>query len=326
MKGLIYAVLCLAACTPKETKTIGSIERLDPALDALIEADASIQILAEGYEWSEGPVWIEKEDMLLFSDVPKNIIYKWTESKGAEVYLTPSGFTGTETTSNEPGSNGLALHNDTLVLCQHGDRRVAKMNAGLNDPKPVFTSLAETFNGKRFSSPNDATYNAIGELFFTDPPYGLEKHDADKAKEQPHNGVYKTTRGTISLLVDSLTKPNGIIIMPDQKRFIVANSDPKKAIWYEFEIIGDSVTHARIFYNATANVATEAGLPDGLKVDKNGTIFATGPGGIWIFNQTGTVLGRILLPVPAANCALSTDEKTLYITADMYLLRLAMRK
>ncbi|HCZ35149.1 MAG TPA: gluconolactonase, partial [Cytophagales bacterium] len=230
MRNLILAALLLAACTPKETKTIGSIERLDPALDALVDADASIEIVAEGYEWSEGPVWIEKENMLLFSDVPKNTVYKWTESKGAEVFLTPSGFTGTETTSNEPGSNGLVLHNDTLILCQHGDRRVAKMNSTLSNPKPEFTSIAATFNDKRFSSPNDAVYNTNGELFFTDPPYGLEKNDADPAKEQPHNGVYKvSTSGQVSLLVDSLTKPNGIIVMPDQKRIIVANSDPQKA-------------------------------------------------------------------------------------------------
>jgi gluconolactonase len=125
MRNLIIAALLLAACTPKEIKTIGSIERLDPALDALVDADASIEIVAEGYEWSEGPVWIEKENMLLFSDVPRNTVYKWTESEGAEVYLTPSGFTGTTTTSNEPGSNGLIYYNDSLILCQHGDRRVA---------------------------------------------------------------------------------------------------------------------------------------------------------------------------------------------------------
>lgn len=328
MRKLIFAALLFAACAPKETKTIGSIERIDPALDALVDADASIEILAEGYEWSEGPVWIEKENMLLFSDVPKNTVYKWTESKGAEVYLTPSGFTGTETTSNEPGSNGLVLHNDTLILCQHGDRRVAKMNSALNNPKPEFISIAATFNDKRFSSPNDAVYNTSGELFFTDPPYGLEKNDADPAKEQPHNGVYKvSTSGHVSLLVDSLTKPNGVIVMPDQKRIIVANSDPQKAIWYSFELTeGDTVINARIFYDATSNLSNDRGLPDGLKVDRNGNIYATGPGGVWIFDSTGKVLGKIRLTELAANCALTADEKTLYITADMYLLRVKLRK
>lgn len=327
MRNLILVALLFAACTPKEIKTIGTIERLDPVLDALVDADATIEILAEGYEWSEGPVWIEKENMLLFSDVPKNTIYKWTEAKGAEVYLTPSGFTGTTTTSNEPGSNGLIVHNDSLILCQHGDRRVSRMNAALSSPKADFTTLAGTYNEKRFSSPNDAAYNAKGVLFFTDPPYGLAKNDNDPEKEQPHNGVYKVSNGVVSLLVDSLTKPNGIIVMPDQKKIIVANSDPQKAIWYEFELTeGDSVTNARIFYDATVNLATDKGLPDGLKVDHNGNIFATGPGGIWIFDSTGKVLGKIKLTELAANCALSPDEKTLYITADMYLLRIKLRK
>jgi len=328
MRNLILAALFFAACTPKETKTIGTIERLDPALDALVDSDATIEILAEGYEWSEGPVWIEKENMLLFSDVPKNTIHKWTENKGAEVYLTPSGFTGTTTTSNEPGSNGLVVYNDSLILCQHGDRRMARMNAALSNPKPEFTSIAATYNDKRFSSPNDAAYNAKGELFFTDPPYGLAKNDNDPEKEQPHNGVYKVnTSGIVSLLVDSITRPNGIIVMPDQKKIIVANSDPEKAIWYEFEIADtDSLANARIFYDATASLATERGLPDGLKVDSNGNIFATGPGGIWIFDATGKVLGKIKLTELAANCALSPDEKTLYITADMYLVRVKLRK
>lgn len=327
MRNLILVALLFAACTPKEIKTIGTIERLDPALDALVDANATVEILAEGYEWSEGPVWVEKENMLLFSDVPKNTIYKWTEAKGAEVYLTPSGFTGTTTTSNEPGSNGLVVHDDSLILCQHGDRRVARMNAALSSPQADFTTLAGTHNEKRFSSPNDAAFNAAGELFFTDPPYGLAKNDNDPEKEQPHNGVYKVSNGVVSLLVDSLTKPNGIIVMPDQKKIIVANSDPQKAIWYEFELTeSDSVTNARIFYDATAKLATAKGLPDGLKVDRNGNIFATGPGGIWIFDSMGKVLGKIKLTELAANCALSPDEKTLYITADMYLLRVKLRK
>jgi gluconolactonase len=173
MRYLLIAVALLAACNAKETKTIGSIERLDSDLDNLISMDAKIEVIGEGYEWSEGPVWIAKENMLLFSDVPKNIIYKWTEAKGVESYLTPSGFTGTETRSKEPGSNGLILHNDSLILCQHGDRRMAKMNASLQDPRAEFITLASTYNEKRLSSPNDAAYRSNGDLFFTDPPYGL---------------------------------------------------------------------------------------------------------------------------------------------------------
>ncbi|GIL23460.1 MAG: gluconolactonase [Bacteroidota bacterium] len=327
MRNLILVAVLFAACTAKEAKVIGTIERLDPALDALVNKDAAIEVLAEGYEWSEGPVWIEKENMLLFSDVPKNIVYKWTEGHGAEVYLTPSGFTGTTTTSNEPGANGLVYYNDSLFLCQHGDRRIARMNAPLHTPAATFTTLAATFNEKRFSSPNDAVMNSNGELFFTDPPYGLAKHENDSEKEQPYNGVYKVTKGVVSLLVDSLTKPNGIIVMPDQKKIIVANSDPEKATWYEFELAEDgTVSKGRIFYDATRNLATDKGVPDGLKVDRAGNIYASGPGGIWIFNSAGTVLGKIRLSELVSNCALSHDEKTLYITADMYLLRIKLRK
>jgi len=327
MRNLLLALL-LSGCATKEVKTIGSIERHDPALDNLISSTTSIEILAEGFDWSEGPVWVAKENMLLFSDVPKNTIHKWTEKSGAEVYLTPSGFTGESTASREPGSNGLIIHNDSLILCQHGNRQMAKMNASLADPKPEFLTLANTYNGKRFSSPNDAVYRSNGDLFFTDPPYGLPKQsDDDPDKETPHNGVYKVTpAGVVSLLVDSVTRPNGIILMPGEKKLIVANSDPAKAIWYEFEINEkDSLTNARIFFDATPDLKTDNGLPDGLKADSKGNIFASGPGGIWIFDSSGKVLGRFRIPALAANCALSPDEKTLYITADMYLLRVKMR-
>lgn len=326
MKYLVLACFFMAACSAKETKTLGTIERLDSDLDDLISVDAKIEVIGEGYEWSEGPVWVEKERMLLFSDVPKNTIYKWTEAKGVESYLTPSGFTGTETRSKEPGSNGLILHNDSLILCQHGDRRIAKMNASLQSPQAQFTTIAGTFNGKRFSSPNDAAYRSNGDLFFTDPPYGLgSQNDEDPEKEQPHNGVYRvSTKGVISLLVDSITRPNGIVFQTNNK-IIVANSDPAKAIWYQYEVNEDSLYNGSIFFDATSNAKTENGLPDGLKADRQGNVYASGPGGIWIFNKEGVILGKIKLPVPAANCALSSDEKTLYITADMYLLRVKMR-
>lgn len=327
MRSMVFLVVLLAACTSRESKTVGSIERIDAGLDKLISSSATLEIIGEGFEWSEGPVWVGKENMLLFSDVPKNIIYKWTEEKGVEPYLTPSGFTGTETTSHEPGSNGLIIHNDSLVLCQHGDRRIAKMNSSLDNPTPNFSTVASTYEGKRFSSPNDAVYRSNGDLYLTDPPYGLGQQNDDPEKEQPHNGVYRVSpRGDVSLLIDSLTLPNGIIFLPGEKKFIVSNSDPAKAIWYEFELNDkDSVQQGRVFYNATSNAGTEKGLPDGLKADRDGNIFASGPGGIWIFNPEGTVLGKIKTPEAVANCALSPDEKTLYITSDMYLLRLKMR-
>lgn len=325
MRILILAFF-LVACGTKEIKTIGSIERLDPALDNIISTGAKAEIIAEGYTWSEGPVWIEKENMLLFSDVPENKVYKWTEANGAELYLTPSGFTGDSTRSPEPGANGLLLLNDSLILCQHGDRQVSKMNASLTDPKPSYIPLAGSYLGKRLNSPNDVAYRSNGDLFFTDPPYGLADQDKDVEKEATANGVYKVSaRSVVSLLVDSLTRPNGIAFFPGEKKFLVANSDPSKAAWYEFEMGQDSIISARIFYDATSNTATEKGLPDGLKIDSKGNVFATGPGGVWIFDTNGKVLGRIKLPEASANCTFSPDEKTLYITADMYLLRVKMR-
>ena len=325
---LLLFALILASCVTRENKSIGSIEKTEPALDAILSENVAIEIIGEGYTWSEGPVWIEKENMLLFSDVPENIVYKWTEEKGVEPYLTPSGFTGDSTRSRERGSNGLIFHNDSLILCQHGNRQVAKMNASLKDPRPEFVALATTYDGKRFNSPNDAAYRSNGDLFFTDPPYGLANLDDDLEKESPINGVYKVTpQGVVSLMVDSLTKPNGIAFMPNGNKFLVANSDGAKAIWYEFELNthGDSVKTAKIFYDATSLMGIEKGSPDGFKIDSKGNVFATGPGGVWIFNKEGKVLGKIKLPEASANCALSPDEKTLYITADMYLLRVKMR-
>jgi len=310
-------------------KNIGTIERLDPALDNIISANAKTEIIAEGFEWSEGPLWVEKHKMLLFSDVPMNTIYKWTEAKGKEVYLKPSGYTGTEpSVCKEPGSNGLTFDkNGDLVLCQHGDRRMARMDAPLDKPEAKFITLADTYNGKRFSSPNDAVYNRAGELFFTDPPYGLQtQDDSDTKKEISFNGVYKVkANGEVILLVDSITRPNGIAFTPGEKKLIIACSDPAKPNWYIYEVNGDSLTNGKIFYNAAEEGKTMRGLPDGFKIDKNGNIFASGPGGIYIFNSEAKKLGMIKLENAASNCALSTDEKTLYITNDMNVLRVKLR-
>lgn len=309
-----------------EAKTIGSVERIDTSLDDLIDPSATLEVLSEGYEWSEGPVWVDSEKMLLFSDVPMNTVYKWTEENGTEVYLKPSGYTG-ESSSNsaEEGSNGLALDGKgKLVLCQHGDRRLAAMDAPLNAPQAIFTTLADQYDGKKFNSPNDVAIRRNGDYFFTDPPYGLPKN---LNQEIPFQGVYKLSEGTVTLLVDSLTRPNGLAFSPDEKTLVIANSDPAKAIWYAFELTpDDSLVNGRIFHDATAAAKTEPGLPDGLKIDRQGNIFATGPGGVWIFNKDGKLLGKIKVPVPTANCAFSADEKTLFLTADNYLLRLKMRE
>lgn len=313
---------------PKTTESIGKIESLDPSFNALVQDNAKIEILAEGFEWSEGPVWVPSHNMLLFSDVPNNVVHKWTEEKGLETYLKPSGYSGTDKYSNEPGSNGLTISpSGKLVLCQHGDRRVAAMEADLGSPEPNYVALADNFEGKKLNSPNDVTFRSNGDMFFTDPPYGLPKQADDPTKETPHNGVYKVSNGKATLISDSLTRPNGIAFLPGERTLLVANSDPDKAMWYAFELgENDSVTSAKVFYDATPNAKKgEGGLPDGLKVDKQGNVYATGPGGIWVFNSTGKPLGRIRMNQATSNCALSPDEKTLYITADMYLVRVKMR-
>jgi len=340
MKPILYftTAILFVACNNEDRqntgtqesnlKTMGTVERIDPALDGIISSDAKPQIIADGFDWSEGPLWIESQQMLLFSDVPKNTIYKWTEAKGKEVYLTPSGFSGTDSKSKEPGSNGLILDNNGhLVLCQHGDRRMAIMDAGFDKPEPKYITIADKFNGKRFNSPNDAVFSSTGDLFFTDPPYGLPtQDDSDSTKEIPFNGVYKVKKdGQVILQTDSITRPNGIALFPDEKRLLVACSDPARPNWYVFTVAGDTLLDGKIFYSAAGQKEGIKGLPDGLKIDKNGNVFATGPGGIWIFNSDGKVLGKINLDEATSNVALSPDEKTLYITNDMYVLRVKMR-
>lgn len=321
-------LLLLWCCNTPASKEIGSIERTDAALDALVDKDAHVEILAQGYDWTEGPVWVEKENMLLYSDIPPNKIYKWTEAKGAELYLTPSGYTDSVKRGGEVGSNGLAIDpNGSLILCQHGDRRIAMMDAPLNAPAPKFTSVADRYNGKRFNSPNDLAIRSNGDIFFTDPPYGLEKGMDDPLKETPYQGVYKESNGTVTLLIDSITRPNGIALANNEKQLIVANSDGDKAYWYVYDIgPGDSLLNGRIWYDVTAAGKNAKGSPDGFKIDRQGNVFATGPGGIWIFNKDAKLLGKIKIPEACSNVALADNDKTLFITADMYLLRVKLRK
>ncbi len=308
-------------------KTIGTIERIDPSLDNILSPNAKVEVIAEGFDWSEGPVWIDSKKMLLFSDVPKNIVYKWTEAKGKEIFLTPSGYTDSIKRAGEMGSNGLVLDpNGKLVLCQHGNRQMARMNASFDDPKSLFVPVANNYKGKKFNSPNDAVYNSAGELFFTDPPYGLEKQVDDPKKELPFQGLYKVKRnGEVILLVDSLSRPNGIAFMPGEKILIIANSDPAKPFWYAFDVKQDALYNGRIFYSAAGYDSSMKGLPDGMKIDRNGNVFATGPGGVWIFNKAGKLLGKIKLTDATSNCAFSPDQKTLYVTNDMNVLRIRMR-
>ena len=297
------------------------IVRKDPRFDGLVPKDAVVEKLADGYAWTEGPVWDKAKARLLFSDIPGNRIISWSEGKGPEVFLKPSGYTGSaEFAGREPGSNGLAIDaQGRLLLCQHGDRRLARLEA---DGK--FTTLADRYEGKRVNSPNDLILRANGDILFTDPAYGLPKTFDDPARELPFTGVYRRTPdGRVTLLIKDLSAPNGIALSPDEKTLYVANSDPKRALWMAYEMRAEGTLGAgRVFFDATSWVAKDhPGLPDGMKVDAKGNLFATGPGGLHVFAPDGTHLGTIDTGVPTANCAWGGDGSILYITANTALLR-----
>jgi len=303
------------------------VELIDEKLLEIIDPEAKVEIIAEGFDWSEGPLWIDGLG-LLFSDIPPNKIYLWTEETGAEVFLNPSGYTGTIQRGGEVGSNGLLLDSEgKLVLCQHGDRRIARMMSSYNDPKPEYETVVGNYQGKKLNSPNDACFSSNGTLYFTDPPYGLEKSMDDPLKELSFQGVYKYSKtGDLTLLTEEMTRPNGIAFSPDEKTLYVANSDPAKAIWMKFMLNEERLIESQgVFHDATSLVGEEAGLPDGLKVDGNGNIFATGPGGVWIFNSEGSVLGKIKTGQATSNCAIGNDGKVLYITADMYVMMVKLK-
>ena len=299
--------------------TIGSIERLDPALDDLIPAEAQIEKLAGEFEWSEGPVWNRREGYLLFSDIPNNVVNKWQDGK-LTLFLKPAGYTGKVERGGEPGSNGLLYDSDgNLILCQHGDRRIAMLKG------KKFVTLADKYEGKRLNSPNDGVFKSNGDLYFTDPPYGLVKNWDDPARELDFCGVYRLSkRGKLTLLTDKMTRPNGIGFSPDEKTLYVAQSDPQEPIWRAFAVKEDgTLGKDRVFFDATelSKEPKVKGLPDGLKVDRKGNLFATGPGGVLIFSPAGKHLGTLRTGEATANCAWGDDGSTLYITADMYLCR-----
>jgi gluconolactonase len=300
-----------------------------PKLSEIIPNNVQVEIIGEGFDWTEGPLWLPTENKLIFSDIPKNYIFEWTEKSGIKLYLKPAGYTDAKKRGGETGSNGLLLSpKGELVLCQHGDRRMAKMNAKLSNPKADFTTLAGNYNGKKLNSPNDAVYDNKGNLYFTDPPYGLEFNMDDPSKELDFQGVYKVDKTSkITLLTKELSRPNGIAFSPDYKKLYVANSDPDKAIWMVYDVDENGLLiNGKLFFDATNKTKTLKGLPDGMKVHKNGWIFATGPGGVLIFTAQGEHLGTIFTGEATANCAFNPDYSELFITADDYLLRVKLKK
>ena len=327
-------VLLVPGCASSDALgTLGSVDRRDPALDRLVPHGAEYEVLARGFDWSEGPVWVGGEDgYLLFSDIPPNRVWKWEPGRGASVYLDRSGYLDPiprpgYVAPDEPGSNGLLLDAEgRLVLCQHGLRQVGRMTAPLGAPAPEFEPVATRWNGKRFNSPNDAVFHSSGDLYFTDPPYGLTGKMEDPEKEIDFQGVYRVTPGgEVTLLTSEMSRPNGIAFSPDERTLYVANSDPGRAVWMAFPVLEDgTLGEGRVLFDATHLVPDLPGLPDGLAVDVEGHLFATGPGGVLVLTPDGQFLGTILTGRPTSNCTFGGDGRTLYVTADESLLRVRL--
>ena len=322
---LVLAVVVGFSFTSLEAqkKTIGSVERLSAEIEQYIPQNAVIEILAEGFDWSEGPVWVEELGAVLFSDVPNNKIYQWDEKKGLQVFRNPSGFTNIVPNSKEQGSNGLTLDaNNKLIICMHGDRRIARLD---DWNKNDFTTIVGEFEGKLFNSPNDLVYSGNGDLYFTDPPYGFKNGDKDSLKQIPFNGVYKLSQaGELSLLVKDLERPNGIALSNDESILYVTNSHAGNPGIMAYDLKADGVSNGRLFFDGKALSKKDKGSFDGLKIHPSGTIFTTGPGGVLIINDRGTHLGTIRTEVRSANCAFGPEFKTLYMTSDNYLTRIKL--
>jgi len=317
---LLFASAALWAQPPHSYPTLGRIVRDNPKLDELLDKSAVIEVLSTDFDWSEGPVWDRKGGYLLFSDIPRNSVMKWDAKSGISLFLKPSGYTGVGPYSKEPGSNGLIIDSQgRLISMEHGDRRVSRM-----DPDGGKRTLVDNYQGKRLNSPNDGALHSSGAIYFTDPPYGLPKQAEDPHREMDFCGVFRLgTDGHVTLLTRELSRPNGIAFSPDEKTLYVANSDPQRAIWMAFPVKSDgTLGPGRVFADVTSMAGKMPGLPDGMKVDRAGNLWASGPGGIHILAPDGTRLGRLDTGEATANCAWGDDGSTLYITADMYLCRL----
>jgi gluconolactonase len=300
---------------------VGRIERLDPRLDSLISPGAGLERVADGMDWTEGPVWDDRDGSLLFSDVPRNAILRWKPGAGVTRFLAPSGYTGRAPfAGREPGSNGLAFDREgRLVLCQHGDRAIARLEGGR------LRVLADRYQGRRLNSPNDLVFRKNGDLYFTDPPFGLPRAFEDPARELPFQGVYRLTpEGALTAVATDLPAPNGIAFAPDERTLYVSNAQAERPIWMAWPVAADgSLGRGRQFAEASAWVRPGEGAPDGIEVDALGHVFAAGPGGIHVFAPDGARLGRIETGVPTGNLAWGEDGSVLYVAASHWILRLA---
>ena len=319
--SVLVLLVAVAACgAPEQTAGpgAGGILRVDPRLDALVPADARIEKLADGFVFTEGPVWIQSESRLLFSDVRANTIYQWTEAEGASSFIDPV-FEGDITGRRSISSNGLTLDADgRLIICEHGNRLISRLEADGSR-----TTVVDSYQGRRLNSPNDAVYSTDGWLYFTDPPYGLEGLEESPMRELDFNGIYRLSPdGELELLYADQTRPNGIALSPDERTLYVANSDANDKVWYAYDVGDDGLSNPRVFYDV--NDQTAPGAADGMTVDLAGHIFATGPGGVWIFAPDGTHLGTIQLDEVVANAGWGDDGRTLYMTASTGLYRIRL--
>ena len=306
-----------------QDKFIGSVERLSPEIDNLIEKSAKIEILADGFEWSEGPVWSSQLNSVLFSDVPENVIYSWNEDKGLGTFTRPIGYSGKVPNLKKAGTNGLTIDADgNLIICMHGDRKITRLEK-LNINRKV--TLVNSFDGNLLNSPNDLVYDSKGNLYFTDPPYGLLEGDNDKLKEIEFNGVYKVSpNGDIEVLVKNLTRPNGISVSNDEKILYVANSDKNNPVIMQYDLSEEGAKNPSIFFDGRELTKKDIGLFDGLKVHPTGNVFATGPGGVLVIKENGDHIGTIRTEVRTANCAFDENFQYLYMTSDMFLTRIKL--
>jgi gluconolactonase len=304
-----------------EQQAVAHVEQLDTALADLIDKEASIEVLSTGHQWTEGPVWIKSEGYLLFSDVPQNKIHKWSPTGERSVFMDPSGYDGADQETG-PGSNGLALDAEgRLLVCDHGNRRVYRVEK--DDTK---TTLADRFDGKPFNSPNDLVVHSNGDIYFTDPPYGLTD---ESKRELDFCGVYRLEKsGLITVITKELTRPNGIALSPDEKTLYVAQSHPPAPVYQAYRLKADSATagEGKLLFDAKELLDQgDPGLPDGMCVDVEGNLWATGPGGVLIISPEGKLLGRILLGKATANCTFGGDGSMLYITSSDRVCRVQTR-
>ena len=325
-KKIFSFFLFISFLSLQSQETFGEIERLDPSLDLLIPKNATLELLAEGFQWAEGPLWVPNLNGVLFTDVPKNTAYLWTESEGLSEFLNPSGMTNHAPHSSNEGANGLTLDSQgNLILCQHGDRRIARLRKWSFE-EPEYETLIDHYDGKWFNSPNDLVFSKTNDLYFTDPPYGLKKQDEDSLKELEFNGIYKWSLSTgVTLLNKMLSRPNGIALSRDEKTVYVGNSDKKNAIIAAFDLVDGELINQRVFFDGKTIKRNGSGLFDGLKVHSSGVIFATGPGGVLVINSEGKHLGTIRPGKATANCAFDAKEEYLYLTSNDVLARVKLK-